>query len=86
MDLDTIACVFKAIANIGDSLPIDVILGGLEARRNVVRRHAYDFQQALQSKPSHSIAGQRILRNSMQCLLNRVKNGVLAPVPSSRPK
>jgi hypothetical protein len=36
----------------------------------VGRGHAYDFQQALQSKPSHSIAGQLSFRNSLQCFLN----------------
>ena len=70
MGLHTVARVFKAITNIGDSLPIDAILGGLKARRNVGRRHAYDFQQALQSKPSRSIAGQLSFRNSLQCFLN----------------
>jgi hypothetical protein len=36
MALNPIACVFKAIANIGNGLPVDAILGGLEAGRNVV--------------------------------------------------
>jgi hypothetical protein len=29
MGFDAIACVFKAITNIGDSLPIDTVSGGL---------------------------------------------------------
>ena len=70
--LDTIACVFKARTNVGDGLPIDAILDGFEVRRNVVRRYADDFEQSLQSQPSHSIVGQRILRNSMQFLLNGI--------------
>jgi hypothetical protein len=72
MGLDTIARVFKAITDVGDGLPIHIIVCGLEARRNVGRRYAYDFQQPLQSKPSRSITSERSLRDPVQYLLNRV--------------
>lgn len=69
---NTIACIFKAITNVGNDLPIDAILDGFEVRRNVARRDADNLEQPLQSQPSHPIISERILRNFMQFLLNGV--------------
>jgi len=70
MGLDTIAGVFKAISNVGHSLPVDAVLGGFEPRRNMVRRYADDFKQPFQSQSQHSIVGEHIFRNAAQSLFD----------------
>ncbi len=58
VSLDPIACIFEALADGGDGLPIAILLSCFQGCGNVIGSYADDFQHSLQSKPPPSIAGE----------------------------